>query len=155
MTTVRITQSSELPVAVEEVFAKLTMNGVNAELSPLVKMTVPAEWADRPIFDWPVQERLFRSWILLFRILPIDLHSIYFRAITPGEGFSEESSSAVNKLWAHERRIVPIPGGCRITDTVEYESRVPLLGQLLKPVYALVFRLRHRHLRAIHAGSDS
>jgi len=34
----------------------------------------------------------------------------------------------------------------RVTDRVEYESRLPLWGSLLKPVYELVFRHRHRNL---------
>ena len=145
-------RSSNLPVGVEDFLSTLTMSGVNAELRPLVKMTTPKDWANRPILDWPVNEHLFNSWILLIGILPIDRHSIYFRSITPGKGFAEASWSAANKYWLHERSVVPTQTGCRVTDIVEYESRLPLVGHLLKPVYELVFQHRHQYLRSNYIG---
>lgn len=130
--------------------ADLTMAGVNAELRPLVRMTAPEAWAARAIVDWPARRRLFSSWVLLLGVLPIDRHRFYFEAIHPGRGFVERSSSATNTEWRHTRTVVETAGGCRVEDTVTYRCRVAVLGRLLSPVYKLVFRHRHRRLRALY-----
>ena len=70
-------------MTVEEISRTLTMSGVNAELRPLVRMTAPAPWATRPIFDWPEQKLLFTSWILLLGVLPIDRHAFSLRSVIP------------------------------------------------------------------------
>lgn len=155
MTGSRFSRSSELPVAAEDVLATITLRGVNAELWPLVKMTASAQWANVPLAQWPEKQQLFKSWILLLGILPIDRHAFYLQAVLPGRGFVETSSSTVNAQWNHTRIIVPIAGGCRVTDSVEYQSRVPLLGEALKPTYQLVFWWRHRRLRAQFGGRAS
>jgi len=69
---------------------------------------------------------------------------------TPGVGFEERSRSAMNRHWNHDRRTAPIPGGCILTDRIEYKSRFPLIGRLLLPVYAFIFAGRHRQLRRTH-----
>jgi hypothetical protein len=155
MTGSRFSQSSALPVAVDDVLATITLRGVNTELWPLVRMTAPAQWANTPLAEWPEKQQLFKSWILLLGVLPIDRHAFNLQAVLPGRGFVEMSSSTVNAQWNHTRIVVPIAGGCRVTDTVEYRSRVPLLGYLLKPTYQLVFWWRHRRLRARFGGSAS
>jgi hypothetical protein len=148
MSEIRITQSSNLAVGVQEMLATLTMAGVNAELWPLVRMTCPAEWTNCPLLDWPEGQHLFDSWILLLCVLPIDRHRFYLRSVSPGRGFVEDSSSLINAMWHHERNILPIGTGCRVIDTVAYQCRFSLLGYILKPVYRLVFWWRHRNLRS-------
>ena len=81
-------------------------------------------------------------------VLPVDRHRFYFRSISPGKGFAEASSSMTNTQWNHERSIVAIAGGCRVSDSVEYQCRLPLIGYALKPVYQLVFWCRHRNLKS-------
>jgi hypothetical protein len=143
---VSFTRSSELQVDAGVFLSHFTLDQVNAELHPLVRMTAPDEWSGRPIVEWPANQPLFTSWILLFGVLPIDRHAFCLRSVSPAEGFDEDSSSTMNRYWRHQRRVTPIEGGCRVTDRVEYESRLPLWGSLLKPVYELVFRHRHRNL---------
>jgi hypothetical protein len=144
------TRSIDLSVEAGEFLDTFTLHRVNAEMRPLVRMTSPAAWSNRPVTDWPAKQQLFASWILLFGLLPIDRHAFYFQSIVPGEGFAEDSSSTMNRHWRHQRRVTPMPGGCRVTDSVEYECRLPLLGALLKPVYVLVFRQRHRNLKSVY-----
>ena len=48
-------------------------------------------------------ERLFRSWILLFGVLPIDYDDITLVSIEPGRGFHERSSMLSMRVWEHER----------------------------------------------------
>lgn len=149
------TCSSDLPVSSDKVLATLTMAGVNAELSPLVRMTAPESFAVRSILDWPERQNLFHSWILLFGFLPIDRHAFFFEAVIPNEGFSERSTSLANEYWCHERKVVDWKSGCRVTDTVRFKSRIPLIDVLFKPIYRLVFWCRHRNLRRSFCGSSS
>lgn len=146
------TYASDLQVPAEQILAMLTMEGVNAELNPLVKMTAPAGFRDRSILLWPVRQHVFNSWVLLFGCIPIDRHAFYFDAIHPADGFVERSTSISNKLWCHERKIQSCPDGSRVVDTVSYKSRVLLLDALLKPLYQIVFWRRHQNLRAKFAG---
>lgn len=147
--------SSELPVSADEFLATLSMEGVNAELSPLVRMTAPEAFSARGILEWPVKRQLFCSWILLFGFLPIDRHRFFLAAINPNEGFSERSTSWTNKYWCHDRTVVTLKAGCRVTDAVNFRSRIPFVDILLKPIYRLVFLWRHRNLRRRYGGRAS
>lgn len=149
------TFSSDLQVPAEKFLTTLTMVGVNAELSPLVRMTAPESFSARSILDWPKQQRLFQSWILLFGFLPIDRHTFFFEDIDSNEGFSERSTSWTNEFWGHKRKVVSAESGCRVTDTVDFKSRVPLIDALLKPIYQVVFWCRHTNLRRRYGGSAS
>jgi hypothetical protein len=152
MAAYRFSCSSDLAVGADVMLATLTLNGVNAELWPLVRMTAPAAFAQRPLSAWPERQHLFNSWILLFGVLPVDRHAFYLQSVMPGRGFVETSSSTINALWKHERTIIPLEAGCRVIDSVEYRCRVPLLGYLLKPLYTLVFWRRHRYLKSRYGG---
>ena len=142
--------STDLPVEAAEFLGTFNLQRVNAELGPIVKMTAPSAWAGRPILEWTAERQLFSSWILLFGLLPVDRHHFRLQEILPGEGFLEDSSSFTNRHWRHERRVTSIDGGCRVTDRLEFECRVPLLGVLLGPIYHAVFRWRHRRLVALY-----
>lgn len=149
------TFSSDLPIPSERFLTTLTMAGVNAELSPLVRMTAPDSFSVRRILDWPEQKRLFQSWILLFGFLPIDRHDFFLEGINPNKGFSERSTSLINEYWCHKRNVVPTNSGCRVTDTVSFRSRIPLIDVLSKPIYHVVFWCRHRNLRRRYGGRAS
>ena len=147
--------SSNLKISTEDVEGLLTMKGVNSELSPLIRMTAPSEWSSKPIFEWPTGEVLFSSWILLFGILPVDRHTFFLQSIDRQRGFVEASSSLTNKLWHHRRQINRNGASCRLTDTVEFRCRLPLLAHVLGPVYRFIFRHRHQVLRSFYGGSAS
>ena len=123
----------------------LSVCGVNYELGPLLKMTAPKPWAEKPISQWPVGTRLFRSAVLLFYFVPVDLHSFMFVHTTP-KGFSEKSSTLMNSRWEHKRRITESDTGCVITDFVRFTGRVRFLEPLMKQVHLFVFRRRHQKL---------
>jgi hypothetical protein len=141
------TLQSDLAIGPDEFWAANTMKSVNWELSPIVRMTALKEWRSCPINQWEVGCLLFKSWILLFGIIPIDRHSFKLRRIYEGSGFLESSSSWVNKEWLHERRTTVRGSGCTITDHVTVVGRFPMLTNLLMPVYRFIFRHRHRRLR--------
>lgn len=150
------TLSGNLPITAEEFLGSLTMSGVNRELGPLIKMTVPLGWLNRSILDYPTGQHLFHSWILLFGLLPIDRHSFFLESIDSSEGFvegfTERSSSIVNSQWLHERKVMATASGCCVSDTIEFQCRIPLVGYWLKPVYRGVFTLRQRKLHSIYTA---
>lgn len=144
------TITTELPVTPDAFWRGMSMQAVNAELRPLVQMTVPNAWQDAPLAHWRTGRVLFASVILLFGFLPVDVHSLRLEQIDPARGFLERSHSWCNRLWQHERTTTPTAAGCALTDTVTVQGRLPLLAALLMPVYRLVFRHRHRRLKALY-----
>ncbi len=148
---------SHLAVEPGEFWLQCSIESVNWELSPIVKMTAPLAWRNRPIRDWPVGTPLFSSWVLLFGTLPIDRHAFALRAPTGACRFDEASSSWVNREWNHCREIRPVPTlpdsnrpeshGCLVVDRVAFVSRIPFVGALMTPLYKFVFWRRHRRLR--------
>jgi hypothetical protein len=108
------------------------MEGVNEELMPLVRMTVP---------------RRARGLTLAGGVVPFDAHFLCLEAI--GERrFLERSSSLLQRVWEHERTVVPEGGGCRVTDRVTFEPRLPGAARLAGPLVERIFRHRHRRLVA-------
>ena len=141
---------SELSAPAEQVWLHATsMAGVNQELAPLVRMTHPQGFDRLGLERIRLRERLFRSWILLFGVLPVDWDDLCFVAFEPGRRFLERSSMATQRVWEHERTIEPMAGGCRVSDRLRFEPRVAWLGRLQLPLFRLAFALRHRNLRRI------
>ncbi len=123
----------------------LTMSGVNYELMPVICMTAPKAWRSQPVYTWPTGRHLFRSLILFFGFIPIDLHCF---GITEASlaGFQESSCSILMEFWRHQRQIENQGENTLITDRVEFQTRIRPLGNLLVPVYRLVFSHRHKRL---------
>jgi hypothetical protein len=119
-----------------------SLRGVNDELWPL-HMSGPA-WA---VFtpELPLGEPLFRSVISFMRVIVLDLHELRLVRVSPGEGFHEASRSLLERRWEHVRTISEEPGGCIVTDEVEFEPR--LLPLLVAPLVRRVFERRHAFLR--------
>jgi hypothetical protein len=141
------TIQSNLNVDPNTFWAATSMQSVNWELAPIVRMTAPPEWTNCPLEQWEAGRDLFKSWVLLFGIIPVDRHSFRLREIIDGVGFRESSSSWINRRWNHDRTVVAREAGCTVTDHVAVAGRVPILRSCLMPVYKLVFRHRHRRLR--------
>ena len=127
--------------------ARLTMEGVNWELAPWVRMSAPQRWRELPIRDWPAQKGLFNSTVYLCGVLPIDSHRFGLEAVSACE-LREESNSLIMRRWRHQRTLVSHDaGGCRIRDAIQFEPRLRFMGPLLAVIYAAVFRHRHKRLR--------
>jgi hypothetical protein len=157
---VRFEQSSALAVDARRVWDRaVTPEGINDELMPIMRMTVPVRFRGKTIADVEPGTRLGRSWILLFGVLPFEYDDIGLAELGPGFRFLERSTMASMKRWQHERTITPSSSqapsgaGCTITDRVEFETRLPIPGleRLLRAVFRRVFRHRHariaRHFR--------
>jgi len=98
---------------------------------------------------WRPGERLFRSWLLVGGLLPVEYDDVVFQEVEPGQRFLERSSLLTQRLWEHERTIEPTRQGSRVTDRVRFVPRLPWLAALYGPVFQAVFRWRHRKLRRL------
>lgn len=93
-----------------------------------------------------LDERVGRSWILLFGLLPFDYDDLSLVRLDPGEGFLERSTMLSQRLWEHERTLEPVEGGCEVSDRVRWEPRLGLPAAPLRPTIGWFFRHRHRRL---------
>jgi ligand-binding SRPBCC domain-containing protein len=124
-----------------------TFAGVNDELRPLMRMTAPARIRALDPSEVVLGERIFRSWVLLFGVIPVDYDDLTLVALEPGRGFHERSRMLSMRVWEHQRRIDPDGGGCRVRDRLSFEPRMALAGPLLERFVRMTFRHRHRRLR--------
>lgn len=128
--------------------------GVNRELAPLMKMTHPAGLERLDQQAVPIGQRLFRSYILAFGVVPVDWDDLTFESITPGSGFRESSTMATARVWRHRRWIEPVAsGGCRLEDRLSWVPRIPGTGFVHRLIVPTLFRHRHRKLVALFGGT--
>jgi len=139
--------SSRLAASPGEVWERVaSFEGVNAELAPWVRMTLPegAELRAGP---------MGRSWVLLAGLLPIDYDELVLASYAPGRGFRERSALGSASAWWHDRTLLDLPGGrCRVVDEIAFTPRVGALGGLQAFLYEALFRWRHVRLRR-HFGA--
>lgn len=141
--------SSDLAAAPEVVWRHaMSPAGVNRELAPLLRMTFPAG-VDDLTAGWQPGRRLFRSWILLGGVLPVEYDDLALAELEPGHRFLERSSLLSQRVWEHERLVEPNGSGCRLTDRLRFEPRLHWLAPAYARVFRLVFRWRHRNLRRL------
>ena len=103
-----------------------TMDGVNAELAPWVRMTHPAELSSLADLQVEPGQVVLRSWLLAGGLVPIDRHALALEHVLPEQGFDEESTSWLQRRWRHERRVeTTAAGGCVVTDRLVVDPRLP------------------------------
>lgn len=150
MAIVELTFTTTVAAPRDEVWARVTtMDGVNDELAPFVRMTHPAHL--RSLADVVVEPGvvLHRCWLLAGGVLPFDRHALALERVVDGEGFDEESTSWLQRRWHHERRLTDAPdGGTVVSDRLVVEPRLPLAAPLTRRLVAFLFRHRHHRLLA-------
>jgi hypothetical protein len=148
--------SSAVSGAAEEVWARCTSpEGINHELMPIMRMTIPGPMRGRTIADVEPGTKLGRSWLLLLGFLPFDYDDIGIAELGPGCRFLERSTMLSMRRWQHERTVTPDADGrkaCEVKDRITFELRrplasVPYLGPLLRSMLMRVFH--HRHARLV------
>ena len=127
----------------------LCMTSVNTELHPLIKMTFPKNQNYVNIKKDQLGTVIFKSIILLFGIIPIDIYEVTFIEFEEGKYFQECSPTLTQRCWKHRREIIPVPEGCIIRDRVELEPR----NKLWRPIYywfaKKIFNTRHKNLQRL------
>jgi len=147
-----LTFRSELAAPPERVWEWMTsFDGISRELSPILRMTAPRDV--RTIGDARIEpgRPLFRSWVLLFGVLPIDRSDLTLLRLDPGRGFVEESPMLSMRLWRHERWLEAGVGGTVLTDRLTFRPRLaaPLVVWFIGRVFA------HRHAVLRRALGDA
>ena len=147
--------SSRVSASVEDVWAHAsTMDGVNAELAPFVSMSVPPAFRGVSLDEAPLGRVAFVSVLRLFGVVPFDRHALMLVSVSAPSGFSERSTSALQRRWDHDRTIVADGAGALVTDRVTFCPRVGPAWVVRPVVYAL-FRHRHRRLGRLVGGAPS
>jgi ligand-binding SRPBCC domain-containing protein len=143
-----VRQESVLSASPEAVWQWVsTFEGINDELRPLMRMTAPGRIRALEPSDVVLGERIFRSWVLLFGVVPIDFDDLTLVALEPGRGFQERSRMMSMRVWEHDRTLTPEGDGCRVVDRLGLEPRLPGTGPLLERFIRMTFRHRHKRLR--------
>ncbi len=138
---------STLSATRDEVWRSVsTMKGVNFELHPYVHMTSPPENQSLP--HAPIPGRVvFKSWFLMFGLIPFDRHSLALELVDEGHRFVESSSSWLQRRWQHERTLVDVPpANCSVIDRLVIEPRIGPAKPLVVVIVRKLFKHRHRRL---------
>jgi ligand-binding SRPBCC domain-containing protein len=126
--------------------------GINHELMPILRMTIPRGMKGKGIDDLPIAEGIGRSWLLLFGCVPVDFDDITIVEREDGRRFLEKSTMLSLSYWEHERTVTESEGGCEVTDRITFRLRSPLdrlphveaaAAMLLRSLFA------HRHRRLV------
>jgi ligand-binding SRPBCC domain-containing protein len=144
-----VEQESIVAAPPDVVWARVsTFEGVNDELLPLMRMTAPAHVRALDPSQVVLGERIFRSWVLLFGVIPIEYDDLTLIALEPGSGFHERSRMLSMRVWEHKRTLEPTgDAATRVSDRLSFEPRLPGSGPLLERFIRATFRHRHRRLR--------
>jgi hypothetical protein len=130
--------------------------GINDEMRPYMRMTIPPGVDGLDPESIVLGERIGRSWVLLFGVVPFDYDDLTLVRLEPGKGFLERSRMLSQRVWEHERTIEPAADGrCRVTDRVRWEPRLGLPGGPLRPMIGWFFRHRHGRLRRHFGGTPA
>lgn len=152
----RVEHTSWLPASAAAAWERaVTEDGINDELRPFLKMTMPAGLRGKTVATVEVGVPLGRSWILLGRVVPIDYDDILIAELEPGRRFRERSRTLMFSVWQHERVIEPAGEGCRITDRLAFELKPPLasipgMAAIATRTVRTLFRHRHARLERHH-----
>ncbi len=155
MPTVSLT--SRLPVPASTAWEHATsFEGVNHELMPMMRMTAPKGFRSLDSGGVVLGQRLFRSWVLLFGLIPFEYDDLTLVELEPGRRFLERSPMMSMRLWQHERIVQPDgSGGCTVTDNLTFEPRMAFMRPLARAIVGFQFRHRHRRLQSRFGGTPA
>ena len=139
---------------IEEVWDRVeTWTGVNYELGPLLRMTIPKDYPR--VSDIPADGNVhFTSYIMVLGILPIDAHRLSLQSIDPPHFFDERSSNFMMRVWTHRRTLEAVDDGVRVTDRCTMQPRAIFPSGLMAFVFHQVFKRRHRRLVRYYARKN-
>jgi len=154
--TISLRFESRLRAPPERVWEWITsIRGISAEMWPFFRMTVPRGILSLNDVDIRLGVRMFRSYVFLFGVLPIDYSDMTLMELKIGEGFTEQSPMGSMKLWRHERQIVPCPSDPKtvlLVDLLTFRPRMAkrLVGWFIRRVFVH----RHEVLKANLSGAQ-
>lgn len=126
-----------------------SVQGISKELRPYLRMTTPHDVRRLSDIQFVAGQRLFRSYVLLFGILPIDFSDLTLIELNPMKSFKEESPMGSMRFWRHERSIVHSPGPLQKITIKDQLTFVPRFAPKIVAWFIhQIFTHRHRVLRA-------
>lgn len=144
-----LTFQSDLSAPRADVWAWMTsVEGITRETRPYFRMTTPRGVRNLTDLAFQPGRRLFRSFILLGGVLPVDFSDLTLHELTPEIGFREASPMGSMKVWRHARTLsasATNPAGVVLTDHLVFEPR--FATPVLRWFVARLFRHRHQVLR--------
>ncbi len=148
---IRLTFCSALDAPAANVWASVvSLAGINDEAMPLFRMTAPSGITSLTDTAFVPGQRLFRSTILAFGLIPIDWSDLKLDELNLGHSFVERSDMASMHSWEHIRVVEPDGAGCNLTDRLAFTPRLP--AAITRRLISLAFRNRHRKLRNRFGG---
>jgi ligand-binding SRPBCC domain-containing protein len=147
---------STLAAPPERVWAWITsVKGISAEMWPYFRMTVPRGVQSLADVQIRAGVPMFRSYVFLFGVLPIDYSDMTLLELTMGRGFIEQSPMGSMRLWRHERQILPHPSDPRAVMLVDQLIFRPRMARHLVTWFIRrVFTHRHKVLRENLGGAQ-
>ncbi|MGV0748778.1 hypothetical protein [Mycolicibacter minnesotensis] len=140
----------------DSVWQRITsQDGINDEMGPYLKMTMPRSFRGNSIADVTPGTRIGKSYLLLFGLIPVGFDDITIASIEPGRMFREESRMTGMRIWVHHRTLEPTDGtaGGRTTVTDEITvapwtpfGLIPGSSALVRTILGQFFAHRHRRL---------
>jgi ligand-binding SRPBCC domain-containing protein len=146
---------SEVLASVDDVWQLVTtQEGINLEMGPYVKMTMPKAFRGKSIADVSPGTHIGKSYLFLFGVVPFGYDDITVAQIDPGRMFREESTMTGMRTWIHHRTLEPSNGKTIVTDEVTLAPQLPIPGLkgLLGLILAAFFDHRHRRLQGHFAS---
>lgn len=150
-----VTTTSAIPASADAVWARaVTLEGINHELRPWMRMTVPRGLRGKTIADIEPPARPGRSWLLLGGVIPFDYDDLGIVELGPGHRFLERSTMLSMRMWEHERTVQRLgEEACEVSDRVRFELRrqfawIPGSGRVARGLIARTFAHRHQRLAA-------
>jgi hypothetical protein len=150
-----VTRWSLVPASQAAVWARVTTpEGINDELWPLIRMTVPSALRDTRIDRLDEGEPIGRAWLLAGGVVPFDVDAMTLAVIDPPHRFREESRLVIFPEWTHDRRVrIVAPDICSIEDRLTWTARGVLgrhrsLRAVQRAIVGALFTHRHRRLVA-------
>jgi hypothetical protein len=154
-----VTRQVDLAVDADRLWRDVcTLEGVNRELGPLLRMTAPPGLEGATIDALRPGEPAGRSWLLLGGLVPVEYDDLCLAEIGPRR-FLERSRMLTMDPWEHERSVESQgEGSCRLTDRLRFAPRGPLRSigvadRLAEAVVGAVFGHRHRRLAKLYGLS--
>jgi len=147
-----VSATVRLAAPVDEVWAWVTTpTGVNDELRPWMRMTIPAGWGDRSLVDVEAPVTIGWSWVLLFGVIPFDGDRLHLAAVGD-RSFRERSVMLSASSWHHDRSVEADGEVTVLHDHLAFELRRPLrwvpgTARLHTAIVRRIFR--HRHARLV------
>ena len=125
-----------------------SVEGISQEMHPLVRMSAPAHIHNLADVNVQLGARLFRSYIFLFGIVPIDYSDLTLVDFDPPNSFKEQSPMGSMEIWRHERFLVDAVDGSGdiiLKDELAFQPR--FAAGLVTWFTKKLFQHRHQVLR--------